>query len=169
MTKAIDQFHVGMVVDDLESARADLTELFGYAWCAPISVPTPVVLAAGETLMEITFTHSISTPRLESIKSVPRTPWTDQLISLASFDPVDQAPTQGRGGVDDRPRQRQPTGALAADAPRNRHSAACAGNKAHPDLGQTERRCRIGDHRRGKGGYLDPGPHAVSVKVTSHT
>ncbi len=40
--RAADHFHAGIVVDDLEACLADLTELFGYEWCEPISVSTPV-------------------------------------------------------------------------------------------------------------------------------
>lgn len=74
--RAEDQYHVGIVVDDLESARADLTELFGYEWCEPLSVPSSVVLSTGETVVPLTFTYSMTTPRLELIRSVPGTPWT---------------------------------------------------------------------------------------------
>ena len=47
--RGADQFHVGIVVDDLHAALAELTELFGYEWCAQTSG--------------------------ELIQSVPGTPW----------------------------------------------------------------------------------------------
>jgi hypothetical protein len=72
---AADQFHVGIVVDDLDSARAELTELFGYQWCPEMSVRTPVMLATGETELDLRFTYSVSVPRVEVIQSIPGTPW----------------------------------------------------------------------------------------------
>ncbi|MGP0031632.1 MAG: VOC family protein [Acidimicrobiales bacterium] len=74
--RGTDQFHVGIVVDDLESALADLTQLFGYRWCEPISVSTPVVFPAGDAMVDLTFTYSTTTPRVEVIRSVPGTLWT---------------------------------------------------------------------------------------------
>ncbi len=72
---ATDQFHVGIVVDDLDAALSELSELFGYQWCAPMSVRTPVRLATGETEVDLRFTYSVSVPRVEVIQSMPDTPW----------------------------------------------------------------------------------------------
>jgi hypothetical protein len=74
--RAADQFHAGIVVDDVEAALADLTDLFGYRWCERISVTTPVVLPAGDAAVDLSFAYSMSTPRLEVIQSVPGTLWT---------------------------------------------------------------------------------------------
>jgi hypothetical protein len=73
--KATDQFHVGMVVDDLDAALAELTELFGYQWCPQMAVRTPVVLATGETELDLRFTYSATTPRVEVIQSKAGTLW----------------------------------------------------------------------------------------------
>jgi hypothetical protein len=73
--KATDQFHVGIVVDDLDAALAELTELFGYRWCPQMAVRTPVLLATGETELDLRFTYSATTPRVEVIQSRPGTPW----------------------------------------------------------------------------------------------
>ena len=73
--KPADQFHVGIVVDDLDAALADLTELFGYQWCSEMSVRTPVTVATGETELDLRFTYSVSTPRVEVIQSIPGTLW----------------------------------------------------------------------------------------------
>ena len=76
MTRAEDQFHAGIVVDDRTATQADLTELFGYEWCAPISVSIPVELPTGSMVLDLTFAYSMTTPRLEVIQSVPETLWT---------------------------------------------------------------------------------------------
>ena len=43
--KAGDQFHVGIVVDDLDATLAELTALFGYEWSDPIGGPTSILCA----------------------------------------------------------------------------------------------------------------------------
>ena len=69
------QFHVGMVVDDLDAAMAELSELFGYAWCPPMAVETPVRLPGGDITLDLCFAYSATTPRVEVVRSVPGTPW----------------------------------------------------------------------------------------------
>ncbi len=74
--RAEDQFHAGIVVDNREEAQAELTELFGYQWCEPIAVATPVTLPEGDTVIDLEFAYSVSTPRLKMIQSIPETLWT---------------------------------------------------------------------------------------------
>lgn len=71
-----DQFHVGVVVDDLDGALADLADLFGYEWCEQIAVPTEVRLPEGDLTIDLRFTYSRTTPRLEVIQTVPGTLWS---------------------------------------------------------------------------------------------
>ena len=71
-----DQFHVGVVVDDLDAALEDMTELFGYRWCPTLAVETPVVQPTNEFLLDLRFTYSRTVPRVEMIQSVPGTLWT---------------------------------------------------------------------------------------------
>jgi hypothetical protein len=73
--KATDQFHVGIVVDDLDASLEELTGLFGYQWCSPMAVRTPVRLATGETELDLRFTYSATTPRVEVIQSMAGTLW----------------------------------------------------------------------------------------------
>ena len=75
--KGADQFHVGIVVDDLDAALAELSELFGYRWCPQIAVETPVRLPAGDIVLDLRFAYSATTPRVEVIHSVPGTPWVE--------------------------------------------------------------------------------------------
>lgn len=74
--KASDQFHAGVVVDNLGSAMSDLSDLFGYVWCPTLTVPLPVRFAAEEKAVELTFTYSVSTPRIELVETVPGTLWS---------------------------------------------------------------------------------------------
>ena len=73
--KAADLFHTGIVVDDLDAALAEMTELFGYEWCDEIHVDQPVQLPSGGTTVEFRFRYSRSSPRLEVIEHRPGTLW----------------------------------------------------------------------------------------------
>jgi hypothetical protein len=73
--KAADQFHTGVVVEDLEKALAELTALFGYEWCDEVHVDQPVQLPSGDATIEFRFRYSRSTPRLEVIQQQPGTLW----------------------------------------------------------------------------------------------
>lgn len=73
--RAHDQFHVGIVVDDLDATLADLTGLFGYEWCPQLHIETPVVLPSGDTTLDLRFTYSSTVPRLEVIQSIPGSLW----------------------------------------------------------------------------------------------
>jgi hypothetical protein len=74
--RAEDQFHVGIVVDDLEATVTQLADLFGYEWCDEMVAPTPVALATGDAIVEFRFRYSRNAPRLEIIQSMPGTLWT---------------------------------------------------------------------------------------------
>lgn len=74
--KAGDQFHVGIVVDDVDATLAELTALFGYEWSDRIGGPTSVMLPTGPIEVDFSLVYSRSTPRLEIIRSVPGTMWT---------------------------------------------------------------------------------------------
>jgi Glyoxalase/Bleomycin resistance protein/Dioxygenase superfamily len=73
--EGVHQFHVGMVVDDLDAAMAELSELFGYTWCPPMAVETPVRLPGGDIKLDLRFAYTATTPRVEVVRSVPGTPW----------------------------------------------------------------------------------------------
>jgi hypothetical protein len=70
-----DQFHVGIVVPDLDAALAELTELGGYEWCGQMAIPTAVWLPTGDTTVEMRFAYSRTIPRLEVISALPGTVW----------------------------------------------------------------------------------------------
>jgi hypothetical protein len=73
--KATDQFHIGIVVDDLDAALAEFGGLFGYEWCPVFAIETPVVLPEGEIMADLRFVYSKTEPRVELIQARPGTPW----------------------------------------------------------------------------------------------
>ncbi len=74
--RANDQFHVGIVVDDLERSLSHLTVLFGYERGALVELDQPVHLPTGDTTVPFQFRYSCQAPRLEVIQSQPGTLWT---------------------------------------------------------------------------------------------
>ena len=73
--RAEDQFHVGVVVADFETALAGLSDLFGYQWCDELGGPTQVQLPAGEALLNFRCAYSRTSPRLEIVARIPGTLW----------------------------------------------------------------------------------------------
>jgi hypothetical protein len=73
--KAEDQYHTGVVVEDLDSARAQLSELFGYRWSPVFDARVPVWSPEGEQEVRLQFIYSCDTPRVELIQSVEGTVW----------------------------------------------------------------------------------------------
>jgi hypothetical protein len=73
--RADDQFHVGIVVDDFDDARAGLSKALGHEWCDVIAMPVPVWLPSGETEIDLAFAYSRTTPRVELIRTIPGTVW----------------------------------------------------------------------------------------------
>lgn len=75
MLRPADQFHVGIVVEDVAATLAELSALFGYAWCAETGGPSQVRLATGDALLELRCVYSRTAPRLEIVHSIPGTLW----------------------------------------------------------------------------------------------
>jgi hypothetical protein len=103
--KAADLYHVGIVTDDLDGLRDEMSDLLGYEWTAEVSNRTPVCLAGADTTVDLRLVYSRSTPRVELVQSVPGnavwTPaggvhhlgyWTDDLAA-------DRAELEERGFV----------------------------------------------------------------------
>jgi catechol 2,3-dioxygenase-like lactoylglutathione lyase family enzyme len=74
--RAEDQFHVGIVVDDLEASLEEYAALFGYEWCDEVHVEQNVLLDEGEETIDFQFRYSRSAPRIEVIQGQPGTLWT---------------------------------------------------------------------------------------------
>ena len=140
--KATDQFHVGIVVDDLDAALAELTELFGYQWCPQMAVRTPVLLATGETELDLRFTYSATTPRVEVIQSRPGTLWIPASGSHihhlgywsddVAADAVQLAERGHRGGSHRRPPGRHAGLGLPQEPERTPHRAGEPADSAGP-------------------------------------
>ena len=75
--RAADQFHVGIVVDDFDLTLNTLAELFGYEWGEEIRASVAVQLPRGELTIDLGFVYSLTVPRLEIIRSIPGTLWTE--------------------------------------------------------------------------------------------
>ncbi|MBA2947806.1 VOC family protein [Streptomyces himalayensis] len=73
--KAEDQFHLGIVAEDFEATMAVLSSLFRYEWGEEVGGPIPVALPTGEAVLELRCAYSVTTPRLEIIRSIPGTLW----------------------------------------------------------------------------------------------
>ncbi|MEU6357615.1 VOC family protein [Streptomyces sp. NPDC047072] len=73
-----DQFHVGIVAEDFEATKDQLSKLFGFEWCDDMGGPTEVALPTGDTVVDFRCAYSRSSgtvPRLEIVRSVPGTLW----------------------------------------------------------------------------------------------
>lgn len=81
MTEAL--FHVGIVVPDLEEARARLTASLGLQWGPIIDVPALEVTEADGTAVVVPnhMCYSAEEPYLELIQEVPGTVWTTNPFS----------------------------------------------------------------------------------------
>lgn len=73
--KPSDQFHVGIVVEDIDSAAAELSEVFGHQWCEEIGTSAEVCLPGGDAVLDLRSVYSMSTPRVELVQSIPGTLW----------------------------------------------------------------------------------------------
>lgn len=80
---AEDCYHVGMVVDDIDSAAARFTTAAGYRWTQPIEFTVSVATADGDIAVPFRFVYSIQAPHLELIQEVPGTIWTASAGSIA--------------------------------------------------------------------------------------
>jgi hypothetical protein len=76
MLRPEDQFHAAIVVDDPETVKAELSDLYGYEWSRESGAPLRLRLPSGETVLDIQCTYSRSAPRLEIVRAVPGTLWS---------------------------------------------------------------------------------------------
>jgi hypothetical protein len=70
-----DQFHVGIVVDDVDATLSEMTALHGYEWCNEIAMSIPVWLPDGDAVIGLRMVYSRTTPRVEIVQSIPGTVW----------------------------------------------------------------------------------------------
>ncbi|MER6492899.1 VOC family protein [Streptomyces griseorubiginosus] len=73
-----DQFHVGIVAEDFEATKDQLSKLFGFDWHEDMGGPTEVSLPTGDTVIDFQCAYARSSgaaPRLEIVRRVPGTLW----------------------------------------------------------------------------------------------
>ena len=73
--KAEDQFHIAFVVDDLEGTSEEFSSLFGYEWGAEMGGRVEVVLPTGAAVLDLKCAYSLTSPRLELVRTIPGTLW----------------------------------------------------------------------------------------------
>ncbi len=113
MTSLGDHYHVGIVVADLEAARARLSEQLGVKW-GPVVRLDPNSYSDGdgnEIVLPTTFCYSVGQPCLEIIQEQPGTIWqtnahsnlhhvgfwSDQLVADSSALTAGACPMQFAG------------------------------------------------------------------------
>ena len=71
-----DLYHTGIVVHDLERAKAELSEQLGIAWGTQGESEQPVVLDSGPASLRFGFAYSAQGPhRIELVQAIPGTLW----------------------------------------------------------------------------------------------
>jgi hypothetical protein len=70
-------FHTGLVVDDVESAKAEYSDVAGVEWGPEGEVEMPVWLLAGPQTISFRFAYTTEGPhRIELVRHIPDTIWT---------------------------------------------------------------------------------------------
>jgi hypothetical protein len=75
-----DQFHVGIVAEDFEATKNQLSTLFGFEWSDDMGGPIEVALPDGDTSLDFRCAYSRSSgtaaaPLLEIVRRIPGTLW----------------------------------------------------------------------------------------------
>jgi Glyoxalase/Bleomycin resistance protein/Dioxygenase superfamily len=73
--RAEDQYHVGIVVDDIEAAKREWSDIAGYVWGTELSATTDVRLPTGTVALPMRLVYSVSLPRVELVQRIPGTVW----------------------------------------------------------------------------------------------
>lgn len=83
-----DQFHVGIVVQELERTRNWLTDTFGYEWGMELQMEYTMQLPQGPFTYQQHLQCSVTEPRLELVESVEGTPLQPSSSGLHDRNPV---------------------------------------------------------------------------------
>jgi hypothetical protein len=73
--RAIDQYHVGIVVPDVDAEIVRLSSLFGHEWTDELAVTLDVEFPTVRRPIELVVRYSRTAPHLELIRAVPGTFW----------------------------------------------------------------------------------------------
>ena len=71
-----DFYHTGIVVPDLDAAKARLSALAGYRWINPLTYTLPFRTVTGTRELTSTVVYSVQAPYVELLQEVPGSPWT---------------------------------------------------------------------------------------------
>lgn len=71
-----DLYHTGIVVPDLDTAKARLSAVVGYRWTRPLTYTLPFRTATGISELTSTIVYSAQSPHVELVQEVPGSPWT---------------------------------------------------------------------------------------------
>jgi catechol 2,3-dioxygenase-like lactoylglutathione lyase family enzyme len=80
-----DQFHVGIVVDDFERARAWFTDTLGYGWGHDLQLEYTMLVPGGQVTYQQRVQYSITEPRFELVQAVEGTPLQPSSSGLHHF------------------------------------------------------------------------------------
>ena len=70
-----DLYHVGLIVDDIDTAAKRLTAVNGYGWTKPVEAVLAVTTPERDYEVPFKFIYSLQAPHLELIQQVPGTIW----------------------------------------------------------------------------------------------
>ena len=73
--RVTDQFHLGIVAEDIAATTAALSALFGYEWGPEAGSVSQVTLPTGAVTVELRCVFSVTVPRLEIVRAIPGTLW----------------------------------------------------------------------------------------------
>jgi hypothetical protein len=103
---ALDLYHTGIVVTDLESAMAEFNELLGVSWRRVCESEVAVVTPNGPEALRLRYVHSLEgPPYLELVESIPGTVWDAHgeghvhHLGIAVADPPTIASALEAGGM----------------------------------------------------------------------
>jgi Glyoxalase/Bleomycin resistance protein/Dioxygenase superfamily len=71
-----DLYHTGIIVDEVEAAKAEYSDLMGVTWGAQGSVEMPILLPDGPKMVTFEYAYTTAGPhRLELVAPIPGTLW----------------------------------------------------------------------------------------------
>ncbi len=72
---AADLYHTGIVVSDLEAAKARMTDIAGYHWTVTLTGEVLVRTADGDRTLGMRYAYSLEAPHIELVQEIPGTLW----------------------------------------------------------------------------------------------
>ncbi len=82
MLKPENLYHTGIIVDDIEAAKAWYTKVAGYKWCDTAKGEQLIKLADGPRNVTMMISYSMNEPRIELIQTVAGTIWVPSGVGV---------------------------------------------------------------------------------------